>query len=44
MDHLTLVTMNGAQAHIAHLMMEGITDKTGRIPLSGDTLAFKTMP
>ena len=40
-DHVSLVTMTDAGPQIAHLRMDGILDKTGRIPLGGDTLCFQ---
>lgn len=39
-DHITLVTMKEAPK-IAHLRLDGILDKTGKIPLNGDTLCFQ---
>lgn len=39
-DHLTLVTMTD-KPNISHLKMEGLLDKTGRIPNNGDTLSFQ---
>jgi hypothetical protein len=40
-DHVTLVTMGETGPSIAHLRMDGILDKTGRLPLGGDTLCFQ---
>jgi hypothetical protein len=41
MDHLMLVTVDDAEVSIAVLLMEGILDKTGRIPLNGEDLEFE---
>ena len=41
MDHLMLVTVDDADVSIAVLLMEGILDKTGRIPLDGQELEFE---
>lgn len=41
MDHVTLVTMTGASVDIAHLLMNGILDKSGHIPLGGDDVCFE---
>jgi predicted phosphodiesterase len=41
MDHLMLVTVDDAEVSIAVLLMEGILDKTGRIPLNGEQLEFE---
>lgn len=44
-DHITFITMKDDGPVIANLKMEGILDKTAKIPLDGDTLnfhAFKT--
>ena len=41
MDHLTLVTVDGSEVSIANILMEGILDKTGRIPLNGEELQFE---
>ena len=41
MDHLLLVTVDDESVDIANLLMEGILDKTGRVPLGGDTLEFE---
>jgi hypothetical protein len=40
-DHVTLVTMDREGPSIAHLRLDGILDKTGRVPLGGDTLCFQ---
>ena len=40
-DHLTLVRMTGEGPVIAQLRMDGILDKTGSVPLDGDTLCFQ---
>lgn len=40
-DHITLVTMNKEEPDIVNVKMAGMLDKTGRIPLNGDTLAFE---
>ncbi len=39
MDHVTLVTV----ADIANLLLEGILDKTGHIPLGGDDVCFESV-
>jgi hypothetical protein len=41
MDHLMLVTVDDAEVSIAVLLMEGILDKTGRVPLNGEGLEFE---
>ena len=41
MDHMVLVTVDDDGAHIANLLMSGILDKTGRIPLNGDDRCFE---
>ena len=41
MDHITLVTVTDDGVDIANLLMEGILDKTGRVPLGGDTVCFE---
>ncbi len=41
MDQVTLVTVAGDSVDIAHLRMDGILDKTGRVPLGGDTVCFE---
>ena len=40
MDHVALVTLSETGVDIANLMMNGILDKTGRIPLDGDEVCF----
>jgi hypothetical protein len=40
-DHVTLVTMSEEGPSIAHLRLDGILDKTGRVPSGGDTLCFQ---
>ena len=41
-DHITLVTMKkGEEPAWVNLKMGGILDKTGKIPLGGDTLQFE---
>lgn len=42
MDHVTLVTVDDNGVDIANLLMEGILDKTGRIPLNGEELCFES--
>ena len=41
MDHLIWVTVDNSGVSIAPLLMEGILDKTGHIPVGGDTLVFE---
>jgi hypothetical protein len=41
MDQLVLVTVDEEGAHIANLLMSGILDKTGHIPLDGDAVCFE---
>ena len=41
MDHLTLVNVDASGVSIANLLMEGILDKTGHIPLAGEELVFE---
>jgi hypothetical protein len=41
MDHVTLVTVGAGEVDIANLLMEGILDKTGHIPLGGDDRCFE---
>jgi hypothetical protein len=41
MDHVTLVTVSESGADIVNLLMEGILDKTGHIPLGGDDVCFE---
>ena len=40
-DHITLVTVSESGADIANLLMEGILDKTGHVPLNGDDVCFE---
>ncbi len=42
MDHVTLVTVDNNGVDIANLLMEGILDKTGQIPLNGAELCFES--
>ena len=39
-DHITLVTMDEDEPAIVNLKMAGMLDKTGKIPLGGDSLKF----
>jgi len=41
MDHVTLVTVDDQGVDIANLLMNGILDKTGKIPLNGEELCFE---
>lgn len=41
MDHVTLVTVTGDSVDIAHVLTNGILDKTGHIPLGGDDVCFE---
>jgi len=40
-DHVTLVTVDDEGVDIANLLLSGILDKTGHIPLEGDDLCFE---
>jgi hypothetical protein len=40
-DHVTLVTVSESGVDIANLLMAGILDKTGHIPLGGDDVCFE---
>jgi hypothetical protein len=40
-DHVTLVTVSESGVDIANLLMAGILDKTGHIPLNGDDVCFE---
>ncbi len=40
-DHVTLVTVDDQGVDIAKLLMSGILDKTGHIPLNGDDVCFE---
>ena len=42
MDHVTLVTVSDEGVDIVNLLLEGILDKTGRIPLDGEALCFES--
>jgi hypothetical protein len=41
MDHVTLVTVDDTGVEIANLLLSGILDKKGRIPLDGETVCFE---
>lgn len=41
MDHVTLVTVDDSGVDIANLLLEGILDKTGHVPLGGDGQCFE---
>ena len=40
-DHVTLVTVDHHSADIAHVLLSGILDKTGRIPLGAEDVCFE---
>jgi hypothetical protein len=40
-DHVTLVTMSSEGPSIINLRLDGMLDKTGKIPLGGDTVCFQ---
>jgi hypothetical protein len=40
-DHVTLVTLTSEGPSIANLRLDGILDKTGHVPLSGDSVCFQ---
>jgi len=40
-DQVTLVTVSAGGVDIANLLLEGILDKTGHIPLGGDDVCFE---
>ena len=40
-DHVTLVTVSDEGSDIANLRMSGIFDKTGNIPMNGDTICLE---
>ncbi len=40
-DHFMLVSFDGQEPALANLKLEGILDKTGQIPLGGDSLCFQ---
>ncbi|MEJ8567030.1 metallophosphoesterase family protein [Elongatibacter sediminis] len=42
MDHITLVTVSDNGVDIANLLLSGILDKTGHIPLNGDDVCFES--
>ncbi len=42
MDHVTLVTVSESGTDIVNLLMNGILDKTGHIPLDGDDVCFES--
>lgn len=41
MDHVTLVTVSDNGVDIANVLLAGILDKTGHIPLGGDKVCFE---
>ena len=41
MDQVVLVTVDESGVDIANLLMSGILDKTGHIPLDGDDICFE---
>ncbi len=41
MDHVTLVTVDNNGVDIANVLLAGILDKTGKVPLKGDSLCFE---
>ena len=41
MDHVTLVTIDDQGVDIANLLLSGILDKTGHVPLGGDEVCFE---
>jgi hypothetical protein len=40
-DHITLVTVAEDQPSILNVRLDGMLDKTGRIPMGGDTICFQ---
>lgn len=42
MDHVVLVTVDENGVDIANLLMEGILDRHGRVPLNGDSVCFES--
>ena len=42
MDHVTLVTVDDSGVDIVNLLMAGILDKTGRVPLNRDGVCFES--
>ncbi len=43
MDHVTLVTVDNNGVDIANLLMSGILDKKGQVPLQGDEVCFELL-
>jgi hypothetical protein len=41
MDHVTLVTVDDKGVDIANLLMSGVLDKKGHVPLGGDEVCFE---
>ncbi|MDH4109708.1 MAG: metallophosphoesterase [Gammaproteobacteria bacterium] len=41
MDHVTLVTVADDGVDVANLLLEGILDKTGHVPLGGEDVCFE---
>ena len=41
MDHVTLVTVGSDGVDIANLLLSGILDKTGQVPLDGGAVCFE---
>lgn len=41
MDHVTLVTVDDDGVDIANLLLEGILDRAGHVPLGGDEICFE---
>lgn len=40
-DHITLITMGEKEPDIVNVKLAGMLDKTGKVPLNGDTLKFE---
>jgi hypothetical protein len=40
-DHITLVTIANDRPSILNIRLDGMLDKTGKIPLGGDTVCFQ---
>jgi hypothetical protein len=40
-DHITLVTVAEGQPSIVNVRLDGMLDKTGQIPMGGDTICFQ---
>ena len=40
-DHITLVTVSDSEVDVANLLLSGILDKKGQVPLGGDELCFE---